>query len=171
MSFFSVIGGVFKNKSTRENKLPTVKCNVGEFLSNEDVIKALEPIKDKYKKLTFSDDEMARSILSGWRMDMASISLRNLNQDITQAEIISITSWLSSKCHYLHDSRRSLSLGITEGEWTSSGCCGYRGSDNLHLKFNGKKFKLKEGLIHQGKVYFPGDEEYCRCGYKSIIPF
>ncbi|MDL9989462.1 hypothetical protein [Providencia rettgeri] len=171
MSFFNIISGIFKKKNTHENKLPTVKCNVGDFLSAEDVIKALIPIKEKYKKLTFSDDEMVSSILSGWRMDLASISLRNLNHDITQTEIIGITSWLSSKCHYLYDSRRSISLGITEGEWISSGCCGYKGRDNSHLKFNGKKFKLKNGLIYRGKPYYPGGEEYCRCGYKSILPF
>lgn len=171
MSFFNIIGGIFKKKNTHENKLPTVKCNVGEFISAEDVIEALIPIKDKYKKLTFSDDEMVSSILRGWRMDLASISLKNLNQEITQTEIIGITSWLSSKCHYLYDSRRSISLGITDGEWISSGCCGYKGRDNSHLKFNGKKFKLKNGLIYRGKAYYPGGEEYCRCGYKSILPF
>ncbi|EMD0828857.1 hypothetical protein VP018_000627 [Morganella morganii] len=172
MSIFGLIRNAFKRKNVKEHKLPTVKCNIRQFVSESDVIRELAPIKGKYSNLIFSDKDMADSILSGFNLKIAADSLLLLNKGKTRREVSPAIYWLSSKCHYLHDSRRAVSSGITHGEWV---CChpycdGVDGNPS-HQKLNGKKFSLKDGLKHKGKIYLPGNEDGCRCTYRPILPF
>ncbi|EBN0072890.1 hypothetical protein ZZ27_23210 [Salmonella enterica subsp. enterica serovar Virchow] len=172
MSIFGLIRNAFKRKSVEDNKLPTVKCNIRQFVSEGDVIRELAPIKEKYSDLIFSDKDMADSILSGFNLKIAADSLLRLNKGKARREVSPAIYWLSSKCHYLHNSRRAVSSGITHGEWVCcADYCDGREGNPSHQKLSGKIFPLKEGLKYRGKIYLPGAEEGCRCNYKPILPF
>lgn len=172
MSIFNIIRGIFKKNKTEFNTIPTVKCNIRQFVSEKDVINELAPIKEKYSNLIFSDKDMADSILSGFNLKIASDSLMSLNKESSRADILPPIYWLSSKCHYLHDSRRASSVGITHGEWVCiHGFCEGGKNKPSHQKLHGKKFSLKDGLKYRGNTYFPGGEDGCRCFYRPILPF
>lgn len=172
MSVFNVVRGIFKKRKTKLNKMPTVKCNIRKFLTEKDVINELATIKEKYSNFIYSDKDMAESILSGFNLKKASDSMMSLNKGRTRAELSPPILWLSSRCHYLHNSRRAVSAGITIAEWACvDGFCDGRGNKPSHHQLHGKKFNLKDGLKHKGKTYQPGVEEGCLCFYRPILPF
>lgn len=160
-----------KNKANIKNTLPTVRCDVEKYLTEDDILGVLSVIKKKYKDMQFDDRIMVESIMKGYDLHIASCSLIDLNKALSKSEARCPIYWFSSYCHYLHDSRKALSIGITEGEWVSCGCCGPKEKPVNHEKFNGKKFSLKDGLLYRSKIYFPGTEQHCRCMYKPILPF
>ncbi len=171
IKMFNRIRNILKKKEIKENKLPTVKSDVKEFLSEKDVVEQINIIKEKYNHLIFNDKDIIKGILSGFDLRLSGDALRNLNREVSNGEINSALLWLSSRCNYIYRSNRSISIGITEARWISSNFCGYKGNDKFHDKFHGMIFNLKDGLVYQGKVYYPGCCEYCKCGYKSILPF
>lgn len=176
MGLIKFISSIFTKKKSNVNNeeklrsLPTVKSDVKKYLSRHDIYGVLQEIKKEYTSITFDDDDMIDSILAGYNMFIAGESLRRLNAGISSSDVKDISAWLSGWCSYLNSSRRAISLGFTYGIWISSGCCGYRGQDKKHDKFNGKKFPLKDGFSYYGKTYYPGSQRYCRCGYKSYNP-
>lgn len=66
---------------------------------------------------------------------------------------------------------RQEALGITEGIWIHSG--GGSEPRPKHVKANGKRFKLSEGLPvgENGEYVLPGQEIHCGCTWKPILPF
>lgn len=176
MGLVKYISNLFTKKITdvsskeKPKSLPTVKSDVKKYLSKNDVYDTLQEIKKEYANIMFDDDDMIDSILAGYNMRIAGDSLRRINAGISSSDVKDISAWLSGWCSYLNSSRRAISLGFTHGIWVSSGCCGYRGRDKKHDKFNGKKFPLKDGFSYYGKTYYPGSQRYCRCGYKSYNP-
>ena len=61
-------------------------------------------------------------------------------------------------------------LGITEGIWVH--VPGRKYARKSHMEFNGKKFKLDEGLYdrNEGKKVRPGECINCCCTYRPIVP-
>lgn len=171
MSLLNFISKLFTTKSKKQNSLPTVKSSVHKYLTKEDILKELSAVKQKYRDVIFSDEHMVRSILVGYNLKISADSLRERNELLSKSEVGDIVNWFSNRCHYIESLHRADELDITEGIWISSGCCGPRGKPVNHDKFNGKKFLLKDGLMYRGKAYFPGGDQYCRCGHKSVLPF
>ncbi len=66
--------------------------------------------------------------------------------------------------------KRSLNVGVTQGEWIHSG-----GSDHpreTHEEMDGEIFDLDEGLFDEdvGDYVLPAELPYCGCSYTPIIP-
>lgn len=61
-------------------------------------------------------------------------------------------------------------MGITEGIWVH--VPGMKSARATHMKFNGQRFKLDEGLYDAdvGKKVLPGDLWNCRCTYRPVVP-
>lgn len=66
---------------------------------------------------------------------------------------------------------RQEALGITEGIWIHSG--GGSEPRPKHVKANGRRFKLAEGLpVGEGGEYvLPGQEINCGCTWKPVLPY
>ncbi|TAL90941.1 MAG: phage head morphogenesis protein [Candidimonas sp.] len=63
---------------------------------------------------------------------------------------------------------RQEALGIDEAEWMHS-----RGGAHprpSHVAANGKRYKVKEGMLIDGEYIRPGEKINCRCISRSIIP-
>ena len=61
-------------------------------------------------------------------------------------------------------------LGITEGIWVH--VPGTKSSRKTHMKMNGKRFKLDEGLYDAdvGRKVLAGELPCCNCTYRAVIP-
>lgn len=172
MPIFNFFRGIFKKDNAKLSKMPTVQCNIRNFLTEKDIVNELAPIKEKYSNFIYSDKDMAESILSGFNLKIASDSMMLLNKGKTRAELSPPIRWLSSRCHYLHNSRRAVSAGITKAEWVCvDGFCDGKGGKPTHHHLHGKIFNLKDGLKYKGKTYQPGVDEGCMCFYRPILPF
>lgn len=77
-------------------------------------------------------------------------------------------------------SNRQQSLGITHAIWMYSGApCSPHPSratavqkrqDAAHARANGRRFEVVRGLKLNGVWVKPGEAEFCKCSYKSVIP-
>ena len=85
-----------------------------------------------------------------------------------RAELVAIDQ--TNKVHNAISTANSQAIGITEGTWVH--VPGQFTSRESHIKMNGKRFKLSEGLFDPavGKNVTPGSLPYCRCVYRSILP-
>ena len=65
---------------------------------------------------------------------------------------------------------RDRELGITEGIWVH--VPGKKSSRYSHIKMNGKKFKISEGLFDsaEGRKVHCGELPGCQCTYRAIVP-
>lgn len=89
--------------------------------------------------------------------------------------------------HHLHNhataimnTDRQQSLGITHAIWMYSGApcsphpshatAAQKRQDAAHQKANGRQFEISRGLKLNGQWVKPGEAEWCKCSYRSIIP-
>lgn len=65
---------------------------------------------------------------------------------------------------------RQVQLGVEEGIWLHSH--GGKKPRPTHVKMNGKRYKIAEGMWDSavGRYVFPGEEPNCRCVGRSILP-
>lgn len=63
---------------------------------------------------------------------------------------------------------RQQALGITEAIWMHSH--GGKHPRPEHVAANGKRYKVKEGMLLDGKYVWPGTEINCRCVSRPVIP-
>lgn len=61
-------------------------------------------------------------------------------------------------------------LGITEGVWVH--VPGTKSSRKTHMRMNGKRFRLDEGLYDSavGHTVLPGELVACNCTYRAVVP-
>ena len=63
---------------------------------------------------------------------------------------------------------RQDSLGMTEAVWMHSH--GGRHPRPSHVAADGKRYNIKDGMVLDGKVCWPGTEINCRCLSRGVIP-
>jgi SPP1 gp7 family putative phage head morphogenesis protein len=75
----------------------------------------------------------------------------------------------SNKANAVVQRTRQMELGITEAIWMHS----HAGKNPrpTHVAANGKKYKIAEGCLIDGKYILPGEEINCRCTSRSVLPF
>ena len=67
--------------------------------------------------------------------------------------------------------KRTMSLGIVHAQWLYAGVpCSADGKSDPHRSLNGKRYEISKGVLVDGKRIWPGQENECRCSYKSIVP-
>jgi len=74
----------------------------------------------------------------------------------------------SNKANATVNKARQLELGITDGIWMHS----HAGKTPRpsHVAANGKRFKIAEGCLIDGKRIMPGEEINCRCTWRAVLP-
>lgn len=75
----------------------------------------------------------------------------------------------SNKLNAVATQARRQELGITEAIWQHSH--GGKEPRKSHVAADGRKFKIAEGCLIDGKRILPGEEINCRCVSKSVLPF
>jgi len=110
-----------------------------------------------------------RSVMTGRDLQQAT---RDLQQQFgvarRRAELIARDQ--NNKAHSALQHIRQLQLGMTEGIWIHSG--GGREPRPEHVKMDGKRYKLAEGMWDpfEHKYVQPGELINCRCVHKAVIP-
>lgn len=90
---------------------------------------------------------------------------------VTRRRAVNIARDQNNKAMASVRAAREADLGITEGIWMHSG--GGKHPRATHKAFNGKRFKLAEGVDFGdgfGKV-IPGEAINCRCTWRAVLPF
>jgi SPP1 gp7 family putative phage head morphogenesis protein len=74
----------------------------------------------------------------------------------------------NNKATAVMQAARQESIGIDEGIWRHS----HAGKHprKSHVKANGKRFKLRKGMLIDGEYIFPGQKPRCRCGWEIVTP-
>jgi SPP1 gp7 family putative phage head morphogenesis protein len=89
--------------------------------------------------------------------------------DITDRRAAFIANDQCNKLTAAVTKARRQELGITEAIWQHSHAG--REPRKSHVAADGKKFKIAEGCLIDGKYIQPGEEINCRCTSKSVLPF
>lgn len=88
---------------------------------------------------------------------------------ITKRRAVLIARDQSNKLNAVTTQARRQELGITEAIWQHSH--GGKEPRKSHVAADGRKFKIAEGCLIDGKWILPGEEINCRCVSKSVLPF
>ena len=88
---------------------------------------------------------------------------------ITKRRAVLIARDQSNKLNAVTTQARRQELGITEAIWQHSH--GGKEPRKSHVAADGRKFKIAEGCLIDGKYILPGEEINCRCVSKSVLPF
>lgn len=88
---------------------------------------------------------------------------------ITKRRAVLIARDQSNKLNAVTTQARRQELGITEAVWQHSH--GGKEPRKSHVAADGRKFKIAEGCLIDGKRILPGEEINCRCVSKSVLPF
>ena len=112
---------------------------------------------------------MQRSIIQG--RDVA--SLRDELQGrfgVTRNRAKLIARDQSNKAFQAIKRAENQQLGIKEGIWVH--VPGTKSSRKTHMRMNGKRFKLNEGLYDSDvkRKVLPGELVACNCVYRAVIP-
>lgn len=73
-----------------------------------------------------------------------------------------------SKVNTVIEHARREEIGIEEAIWIHSG--GGKEPRQSHIKANGKKYKVSEGLKVDGEYLYPGQAINCRCTSRAVLP-
>ncbi len=159
--------------------IPTVEfdsSNVTEAVradirKNVELIEGIDP---KYFDQVY--EAALSSVTAGRNLFLLANALMQMNIDVmTKGRAGQIATFLNNKATATINRIRQQSLGITEAIWQYSGApCGTNPKNpgrqnNTHKAANGKRYKIAEGMFLDGKWTWPGYEDGCRCGSRSII--
>lgn len=99
---------------------------------------------------------------------------------MTKKRASEISLDLINKATALTSRDRQVGLGIKYAIWVYSGApCQLNPrtpsdkdiqQDAAHKAANGKRYKVDKGLLLNGRLAFPGEEEGCKCISQPVIP-
>lgn len=89
--------------------------------------------------------------------------------EVTSSRAALIARDQSNKLNAVTTQARRQELGITEAIWQHSH--GGKEPRKSHVAADGRKFKIAEGCLIDGRHILPGEEINCRCTSKSVLPF
>lgn len=117
--------------------------------------------------LTQVEGLLMRSVTAG--RDLATMSKElQASFGITKRRAALISRDQNNKCTANITRVRQQSLGIVDAVWIHSH--GGKEPRPSHLKADGQRYKIKEGMYLDGVWTWPGREINCRCISRSIIP-
>ena len=107
-----------------------------------------------------------RSVKNGYDLESLVKQLREID-GVTDRRAKNIAQDQTSKLNQAFEKARAEELGITEAIWLHS----HAGKQprESHVKANGKRFSLKDGLVIDGIATWPAVAINCRCRAKLII--
>jgi hypothetical protein len=101
-------------------------------------------------------------------------------EGMTRSKAAEIGRSLANKAGAVIEREKRISLGITHAIWRYANAACVRDPshpsaaevqrDTAHRAANGKPFEVSRGLFLDGKWTWPGVEENCKCGSRSILP-
>ncbi|WNV04207.1 hypothetical protein RP726_17610 [Candidatus Methylospira mobilis] len=137
-------------------------------------IELIEGIDQKHFDQIY--DAALRSVAGGRNLYLLTQALIQMNiNGMTKARAGQIASSLNSKATATINRIKQQSLGITEAIWRYSGVpCEVSPKnpgqqDSAHKAADGKLYKVDTGMFLNGTWTWPGYEDGCRCGSKSVI--
>lgn len=112
---------------------------------------------------------LMEGVLSGQNMKQLEGTLSTM-KGFTEARAKRVALDQSIKINSAVQRVNAQSLGITEGIWVH--VPGMYSSRETHVRMNGKRFRLDEGLYDSdvGAKVVPGMLPFCRCTYRSVLP-
>lgn len=159
--------------------IPTVKFDSSKVTEavRADIRKNVELIDGLDTKYFDQVYEAAlRSVTDGRNLFLLANALMQIDIDgMTKGRAGQIATFLNNKATATINRIHQQSLGITEAIWRYSGApCGINpkkpGRQNTaHKAADGKRYKIAEGMFLDGKWTWPGYEDGCRCGSRSVI--
>jgi len=107
-----------------------------------------------------------RSVKNGYDVEGLIKQLREID-GVTDRRAKNIAKDQTAKLNQAFEKARAEELGITEAIWLHS----HAGKQprESHVKANGKRFSLKDGLVIDGVATWPAVAINCRCRAKLII--
>ena len=159
--------------------LPTVKFDASRV--TEAVKADLWTSIQEFEDLPVGEEEAIyeaalRSISKGRALNILSDAL--IGVEVPKARAAEIAILLNNRATAMMAADRQLALGITEGIWRYSGapCLSGRPQsdadrrrDQAHKAADGKRYRLAQGLLIEGRLTHPGREPGCKCFSKPII--
>lgn len=116
-------------------------------------------------------DSVQRDVLlavqGGWPLGQLSDMLKKC-YGITRRRAELIARDQCAKVTGRMNQQRSLAAGFTEADWWHS--AGSRYPRKLHMKANGKRFKLAEGCEIGGEHILCGQKINCKCFFTVVVP-
>lgn len=108
------------------------------------------------------------SVLSG--LDAGELS-KNLQHDfgVAKRRANLIARDQTNKVNSAIEHARREELGITEAIWRHTGSA--KEPRQSHVRANGKRYKVNEGLLIDGKYIYPGQEINCGCTSMAVLPW
>lgn len=109
-----------------------------------------------------------------WRNVMRGFDAGKLTQDIIQETGVSLrhAAFIANdqvrKAQAVFEIERCEQVGIIYGTWQHSDAG--RHPRPSHVAADGKRFKLKDGLMLDGRQVWPGTEPNCKCFFVPILP-
>jgi hypothetical protein len=142
-------------------------------------VELLAGVEKKHLKKVY---ELALRSIVG-RRDLYSFCTEMMDMHIegmTRSRAAEIGMSLANKAGAIIERERQASLGITHAKWRyANASCMKDPShpsaaevqrDAAHRAANGKRYEVSKGLFVDGKWTWPGVEEGCKCGSRSILP-
>jgi uncharacterized protein with gpF-like domain len=145
--------------------------------------KPTEAAKEAYREVVAQNVSLIRGIpaehMKGIEQDVwagvmkgfDSFQIRKALQarlNISDQRAVNISRDQTSKARAIFENQQRGELGITEAIWKHSH--GGKHPRPSHVKADGKRFKVSEGMFLDGKWVWPGSEINCKCYSISIIP-
>ena len=159
--------------------IPTVKFDSlkvteavrADIRKNVELIEGIDP-----KHFDQVYEAALSSVTAGRNLFLLANALMQMNIDgMTKGRAGQIARFLNNIATATINRIDQHSLGITEAIWMYTGApCGANpkkpGRQNTaHKAANGKRYKIAEGMLLNGKWTWPGYEDGCRCFSKSVI--
>lgn len=159
--------------------LPTVKFDEKWITSEikEDAMKALL----QFPETAEPTPQMYEAALETARGNLSQLFPLLLAAGASKSRASEICRTVGSRLSSLIDRDRGLALGVKEAEWIYSGapCIASPKKplpneelrDAEHRAANGKRYRLADGFLMNGRHVRPGEEPGCKCRARHIIAF
>ncbi|MBF5091279.1 hypothetical protein F1640_14920 [Novosphingobium sp. NBM11] len=105
--------------------------------------------------------------------DLALLTRWLVEQDvpgIDKGQASAIARFLNNRATVRMRINREASNGISESIWIHSGAPCLCPNAAEHLRANGTRYGLRDGLLINGVPSWPGMDEGCKCTWKAVIP-
>jgi hypothetical protein len=161
--------------------MPTVKFDPSRVTKRvkADLRRNIESLADLQRKHVPQIYEAAlRSVLAGRDVYSLCTALMKI-EGMTRGRATEISYSLHNKATAIINREQQASLGITHAKWRYVGPHARDPSnptaaevqrEAAHCAANGKRYEVSKGLLVEGKWTWPGVEENCNCGSRSVIP-
>lgn len=164
--------------------IPTVKFDLRRVTEavKTDLANNIKEMKefDEFNFFTIYDLAL-RSIFRGGDTATLFNSIMELNlPGMTRRRASEISLSLNNKASALMERNRQVSAGIKYAIWVYSGAPCHVNPKNpsandirrdaTHRAANGKRYDIAKGMLLNGRLTAPGQDEGCKCISRSIIP-